>query len=236
MEIRLNTKLVKSLSDVLFISASEIISATLINRTTWYRIAQSPDIITIQQLLSIANGLHIPVKKFFSLDKACVIGRREDYIAEPYIPCRYDADALREHIDCRTDATWKKAAEVTGITRDNLRNSLLAIRRTPVMRFLSVCRCFDINPFMILVDPNPERQTGKRIKPSESMAMEIAAIRKDFSSLHETIEELTAKYEALLKAYEQLARQVPVNIGTINGSNIGNIGIAADTISAPEDK
>ena len=89
---------------------------------------------------------------------------------------------------------------------------------------------------MILVDPNPERHTGKRIKPSESMASEIAAIRKDFSSLHETIEELTAKYEALLKAYEQLARQVPVNIGTINGSNIGNIGIAADTISAPEDK
>lgn len=237
-DIRLNTRLVTSLGDVLFMSAADMISATGIANSTWYNMMQKPEGITVQQLLAIANGLHVPARRLFSSGKASVIGRREDYVVEPYQECRYDDDALRAFVSSRQSATWKKAAEAAGMSYQRLKDSLTAVTRTPVVRFLTVCDVFGVDPFTILVDPNPacsgRRQKSMRKSDAESFSSAISAMRNRIDELSKTVQDLTAKYEALLKDHEQLARRVQVNIGTINGSNISTIGIAADPLTSPD--
>ena len=206
---RLNEKLISTLSSVLFMPAADMMTAANIATTTWYHIMQVPEAITIQQLLAIANGLHIPVRRFFSAEKADIIGKRDDYIAEPYQPCHYDADALQKIVSSRADTTWQQAAKATGITRDNLRKSLLAVRRTPVTRFLAVCEAFNIDPFTVLVDPNPSKAENRKkrgVNPAKDIAADIAALHKKINDLTGTVTELSEKYDKLLEAYTRLER------------------------------
>lgn len=232
--VRLNTKLIASIGEAKFLSVGELIEATIKNKSTWYRILESPEKITLQQLLAIANGLHIPVRRFFLTDgKDVTVKRCEDHIVDDYKPCDYDGDALREIVKNRRDATWQKAVDATGITRDNLKNSLLAVRRTPVTRFLVACQALKIDPFSILLDPNPEPKPKGR-RPSSAagdsaLHAEVKLLRRDYEHLNKTVEDLKGKYENLIRDYEQLAQRLQVNIGTINDSTIGTIGISTDT-------
>lgn len=214
--IRLNTKLIKSLSDVLFMTASEMMDAAHIPCTTWYAIRKKPEDITIQYLLAIANGLHIPVRRFFSTDKADVVGKRDDYITEPYLECSYDADALQEMVSNHADITWKKASVATGITYDNLRKSLLAVRKTPVVRFLTACKALGIDPFRILIDPNREaaKKKGKAGAPrglpasdTETLLAEVAALTRRLADMNAAVSDLAAKYKALLDRHDRLERR-----------------------------
>ena len=82
-KIRFNTQLISSLGSVLHMSAAEMMDAVSIPSTTWYRLLKTPADITIQQLLAIANGLHIPVRHFFSEGAVSIIGHREEYVTEP---------------------------------------------------------------------------------------------------------------------------------------------------------
>ena len=231
---RLNTRLIKNLSSAVFMPAAEIVDATGMNRSTWYRIVESPHILTVQQLIVIADGLHIPVRRFFSEGRTDVIGRREDYIAEDYRPCSYDADTLQDIIDSRPDLSWQMAAEATRVTRDNLRLSLLAVTHTPVVRFLKACEAWKLDPFRILVDPNPEPKTEKRKGQKTEKAdlrAEIGRLRDDVQALSGTVEDLVRKYEALLDAHKSLAQRVSVNIGNVSRSYIG---ITADPLSTKD--
>lgn len=227
----LNEELIRNLSDVLFIPTSEAIASTVGNRSTWYRIMQRPSIITVQQLLAIANGLHVPVRRFFYADKTKVIGRRDEYVAEPYLPCSYDARSLQSLVASRPGVTWNQASTATGVTRDNLRNSLLAVRRLPVTRFLTSCEALGIDPFEVLIDPNPEPKArtrrGGTTDGEAAVRAEIATLRSEVSDLSSAVADLTAKYCTLLAEHEKLARRVQVNIDTINNS--GYIGIAAES-------
>lgn len=199
--LRLNTKLIGTLPDVMYIKPAEMQERTSIPRSTWYRIAKAPGTITVQQLISIANGLKIPVRRLFSTGVADIVGRRDDYVAEDYIPCYYDDYVLHDIVSERPDKTWVRAARATGMTRDNLRNSLLAVTRTPVTRFLSVCTAFGIDPFTILVDPNPEpcpKAKGRPAGAPEDFRAEIRSLREDVRRLSLAVDDLTRKYDELL--------------------------------------
>ena len=238
--IRLNTSLIATLGDVIYMRQADMIAATTIATATWYYIMQHVGSITVQQLLLIANGLKIPVRRFFSFGKADIIGKRGDYITDPYRPCYYDAEALRRIVETRADATWQKASRATGVTYDNLKKSALTERRLPVSRFLTVCEAFAVDPFTILIDPNPEARKERR--RASDRDGEIEALRIDNEGLHaaiermnddlrmlgETVAGLKEKYEELLKAHDDLAKRV--NISSVNVNNIeGNfIGIAAE--------
>ena len=158
--LQLNTTLITSLGHVLGKTNAELMEAAGVSNATWYRIMGHPDEITVQQLISIANGLCIPVFRFFSIDGVNVIGNKEDYIENPYKPCYYDAEALQALISTRSAATWQDVANSLGITRTNLRNSLLSYTRLPLARFLATCNAFDIEPFLVIVDPNTHRESN----------------------------------------------------------------------------
>jgi hypothetical protein len=206
--VRLNENLVKSLGSVIRMSSAEMIAKTGIPCTTWYNIMKKPAVITVQQLLAISNGLQIPASRFFSTDKADFIDKYEDYITEPYLPCRYEDSVLQELVSKRHDASWQKAADLAGMSRTRMRNSLLAVTRTPVVRFLDVCKVFDIDPFTVLVDPNPKtKRKRKAANPvssgtsSPTLLAEIADLRKDVTNLTATAADITAKYQDLEGKY-----------------------------------
>lgn len=196
--IQLNKHLISNLDDILHIPAADLKKIASFSRATYYRIKEDPSSITVQQLLSFANGLHIPVKKFFSTGETEGIGQREDYITEPFLPCYYDESVLQEVVDNKQEATWKLAAKETGITRSNLRNSLLAVTRTPVVRFLKVCNIFETDPFKVLIDPNRGTKR-KNVTPND-----FHILRIEINALNKKIDDLSEKYQRLLDRHNEL--------------------------------
>ena len=236
--LRLNTKLLSALHSVLLMQAVDLRKAAGIARSTWYDITSRHDTITVQHLLSIANGLHIPVRRFFSTGRTDVIGRREDYVADPYTDCYYLGETLREAINERKDATWQRAGEIAGMTYQHVQKSLSSETRTPVVRFLAVCEAFGIDPFTILVDPNPEPKPEQNRKPrrnDQAMLTEIAALRQDIGRLSGTVEDVTRKYDDLLAKYDRLLSAHKALLDRFNGHvSDGLPSLAADGLLSPD--
>ena len=217
--LRLNTSLITSLGHVLGKTNAELMEATGISNATWYRIMGHPDEITVQQLISIANGLCIPVFRFFSIDGLNVIGNKEDYIENPYKPCYYDAEALQALINKRSAATWQDVANSLGITRTNLRNSLLSYTRLPVARFLAACDAFDIEPFFVIVDQNPQYidRGGEKVATTAlgyTNLSEFDTTRTDFDSVRRELAELKDELERARRDIADLGKKLDLMLGT----------------------
>ena len=72
--IQLNEDLFKALSQALRMTYKEISTQSGISMTTLYRIIEAPLKISVQQLIDLSNGLHVPVSRFFSRDNKESIG------------------------------------------------------------------------------------------------------------------------------------------------------------------
>lgn len=213
---RLNTPLISSLGRVLGMTNTELMEATGIMNATWYRIMGHPDQITVQQLLSIANGLCIPVFRFFSNGDTDIIGRKNDYIENPYKPCYYDGGVLPDLVNSCSTATWQDVANMLGMSRTNLRNSLLSVTRLPVERFLKACEAFEIDPFFVIVDQNPQYVNigGKNVVTTAlkfntqsefaTMKSELAELKVGIDKAMHDIVELGKKLDAIIGSYEEL--------------------------------
>lgn len=209
--IRINVKLISTLDKVLFMSASDIIAKTGINKSTWYKIMKKPEGITVQQLLSIANGLHIPVRRFFFLGNTFLVGNREDYITEPYLACDYDGEKLRDIVNDRRqrEATWRRAAAAVNMSPLRLRNSIIGETRLPMNRFLDVCRAFSVDPFTVLIDPNPQKSEV----PSNDMdlsKMGSTTLPEDFITMRLEISKLRAQLFNISYELDSLRRKITI--------------------------
>lgn len=218
--VRLNTTLFSTLGRVLGMSNTELMKATGISNATWYRVMGHPDEITVQQLISIANGLHIPVRRFFLYDDTDMVGGKDDYIENPYRSCFYNTKNLMQFIDTRGVATWEEVANELGMSRSNLRKSLLSVTRLPLTRFLAACEIFGIDPFCAIIDPNPLRVNPMELKQtmmSESQyesilanfaitQREMAVFRAEVLNVRRDIVRLEKKIDMIIDAhYEEIA-------------------------------
>lgn len=225
--LQLNTTLITSLGHVLDKTNAELMEATGISNATWYRIMGHPDEITVQQLISIANGLCIPVFRLFSIDGLNVIGNKEDYIENPYKPCYYDAEALQALINTRSAAIWQDVANSLGITRTNLRNSLLSYTRLPVARFLAACDAFDIVPFLVIVDQNPQYivRGGEKVATTALgyTNIEFDTTRTDFDSIRIELAEVKGELERVRRDIAELGKKLDLIFGTHKGRSYHKI-------------
>lgn len=232
VETRLNETLIKNICSIFPQPRAEIISAMGFKPSTFYDMKKKTDKITIEQILAISNGLHIPVRRLFSSGRETVIGQKEDYVVEPYAECSFNEKGIEEFIAGHRKATWKAASEAVNMTWQGLRESMLSGRRLPVARFLNICKRFGIDPFSIIIDPNPEQPKKPALRNATAGypdgKAEIAALRKDVDALSKTVADLSSKYEELFQRYEDLLHRVQVNIDTISNSYVNTIGIAAD--------
>lgn len=203
MKVRLNEELIKRLDDVFGRTWARLSEDIDVPRSTLYRIKDRPSGIDMQQLLAIANGLKIPVRKFFYTGNLHTVNKREDYVADPYLPCRYEHETLRNIVESRRDITWVKAYEVIGITKDNLKNSLLS-EEAPVVRFLDFCDAFGIAPFDVLIDPNPRQKKTRRTADSPTLLSEVADLRRQMTDLVANYRDIAGRYDNLLLKYSDL--------------------------------
>ena len=220
MKAKLNTHLLSTLPRVLRMTNDEVAAASGISIAQWYRLVKHPEKLTIQQLLDLANGLQIPVSRFFSTGKADVVGMREDYVMNSdYQKCYYDSDAVSKKVGKGTATSWREAAAAVGMHWTNVAASLLAVSRTPVSRLLVLCDTFNFNLFEFLIDPNKGTKTkrGKDVSHAE-----IAELNKKIDSLNATIKDLVEKYTNLLERHNKLERIVQDYMG------YGSMPMAAD--------
>ena len=220
--LQLNTTLITSLGHVLGKTNAELMEAAGVSNATWYRIMGHPNEITVQQLISIANGLCIPVFRFFSIDGVNVIGNKEDYIENSYKLCYYDAEALQALINTRSAATWQDVANSLGITRTNLRNSLLSYTRLPVARFLTACDAFDIEPFLVIVDQNPQyvNRGGEKVATTALGYTNLPksdTTRTDFDSVRRELAELKDELERARRDIADLGKKLDLMLSTHKG-------------------
>lgn len=209
MKTKLNTHLLSTLPRVMRMTNNEVSDASGISIACWYRLLKAPEKITVQQLLGLANGLLVPVSRFFSPGRGDITDRREDYVMKTgYQNCYYDSDAVRRRIGEGTATSWREAADAVGMHWTNVSASLLAVSRTPVTRLLALCETFGFDPFDFLVDPNrdPGRRHGTAAdgRRFDELTEEVAGLRRDVKALAETVAGLTKKYEDLLEAHRIL--------------------------------
>ena len=203
--IQLDELLLANLHRVLGMSHTEVAIAAGIAVTTWYRLMKEPQRFTVQQLLDLSNGLHIPVRYFFS-DRQTIgtINRKGCVVNYDYKNCYYDSDAIRKLIKESTRISWQDAAEITGINAFRVKESLLAVYRLPATRLINFCNAFDLNLFDYIIDPNvpvksteieasrtllalPPYDADEKSESNSSMHLEIYELRRQ---LFDTRQEL----------------------------------------------
>jgi len=216
MKAKLNIHLLSTLPRVLRMTHNEVADASGISIACWYRIIKAPDRITVQQLLGLANGLYVPVTRFFSFGRTDVVGVREDYVMHTnYRRCYYDSDAVQRRIGEGTATSWRKAAEAVGMHWTNVSSSLLAESRTPVTRLLVLCEAFDFNLFEFIVDPNRDQKPARHGADGadSELRKEISDLRRQVSELQSTIDGLVRKHEDLLERYNTLEASIREHLG-----------------------
>ena len=148
-----------------------------------------------------------------------MIGNKEDYIENPYKSCYYDAEALQALINSRSAATWQEVANSLGITRTNLRNSLLSYTRLPVARFLAACDAFGIEPFFVIVDPNPQyiNRGGEKVETTAlglTNLQEFDTMRTDFVSMRSELTELKDELESARREIAEMSEKLDLILGS----------------------
>lgn len=152
--LKLNENLFKNLACALRMTYKEISSQSNISMTTLYRIIETPSKISVQQLIDLANGLCVPVSRFFSKDSKEPVGGREDYIEfNHYKFCFYDKDAMQKVIDSSIVSSYRDIASIVGLHPNRVKESLLAEHRLPVTRLLNLCDNLKIDFFNFVIDP-----------------------------------------------------------------------------------
>ena len=191
--VQLNELLLTNLHKVLGMPHADVAIAAGIAVTTWYRLMKEPQRFTVQQLLNLSNGLHIPVRHFF-YRQTTHIGNRDDYVVNlDYKSCYYDSDAVRRLIKESTKISWQDAADVTGIHAFRVKESLLAVYRLPVTRLITFCNAFDLNLFDYIIDPNELATTSETEVATTSLSLvpfDTEEKPKNISSIRREIYEL----------------------------------------------
>lgn len=210
--IRLNIPLIISLGRVLGMTNAELMNATGIMNATWYRIISHPEQVTVQQLISIANGLSIPVRRLFLYDDTDMVYNKDYYIENPYKQCYYDTNKLQYLIDTQTVSTWQDVAETLGLSRSILRNSLLLNTRLPLNRFLKACDVFGIDPFCVIIDPNPLHIKQQKQTDVISTKEEYAEIKQDISIMKSEMAILRAEVMNIRRVITRLDKKIDIFI------------------------
>ena len=227
---QINVRLLAILPKVLRCTNPEIIRKTGIADSTWYRIVREPERITVQQLLSIANGMQVPVRRFFSHDGIDYVNAREDYVvSDGYRECYYDSDEMRRTIGPGTAITWKRVSETLGVHWTSVEPMMMSVRRLPVKSLLDFCRDFGFDPFKFIIDTNPPRKAGaaRQTSGARRTAEGTEEVLRQMAGLREKIAGLEKKYEELSQLYKRLVNHIAVSYDIHHFSD-SSIAIAAE--------
>lgn len=229
-----NYSLFSKLSKVLQISEAEIARKCGLTQQVLNRYTKADIMPSVQVLLKICNALRMPTHYFVSQDSIHIIPERESATV-PYDlwkPVVWNMQAVELTFgDGEGKIYWKDVSAVMGVTSQKPHERFLLRKRFPIDDFFTVCSHYDISPFRFLNDPNtPDTSkrkghaTRRNSAPSpwenDPLLADIAELRKQITALSADVDDLTKKYNTLLKSHEALSRRVSVNIENINNSHL----------------
>lgn len=206
-KIRLNTTLLGMLHTVLSMSSNKLGRSSGISSSSWTDLKKDFGKISIRNLLAIANGQHIPVRRFFSSEEINHIGVRSDYVVEEYQQCLYQPEQLERIINGRDGMTWSRVASIVGMSYQGLSKSMRSMSASsPVQRLLDVCEILKIDPFTILIDPNKERTDEEKLPDVaiEKEPQDIEELQKEMERLHGIVSRLTEDMHELFSRIDKV--------------------------------
>ena len=228
-----NNQLFRRLPDVLDISGAEIARRCSLKQQVLNRYQNGGIVLSVQVLIKICNSLRMPAYYFVAEDGACAMPNRESATvpADDWQTVTWNWQAAELTFgDGEGKVYWKDVAEVMGVSSQKPHEWFLLKKRFPIDCFFKACNAYNLSPFRFLTDPN--RKKAPRADMTERE--ELNDLRRRFVELSATVDDLKRKYGELLKSHEQLVHRVQVNINTISGGNISNIGITADPLAPPD--
>lgn len=173
--MQLNENLLKGLPRILCVTHSEISAKSNIAIATWYRIFKTPSKITVQQLLDLANGLHVPASRFMINESMDDLGERKDYIVtNGYKKCYYDSDTVRKVVSSGIFSTYRYDPPIAGMRPNRVKDRLLMIHHLPVTRLLLFCSTLNLNPFEFIVDPNTFTEANEQANTTSTPYQEMS--------------------------------------------------------------
>ena len=209
-----NSLLFSKLSDVLDISGAEIARRCGLNQQVLNRYQNGGSVLPVKVLMKLCNSLRMPARYFVSTGDNHVLPRREEatIIEEDWHPIKWSLEAAELTFgDGEGKIYWKDLAVVMGVSPEKPHEWFALKKRFPIDRFFKACNHYDISPLTFIIDEN--RDAGKRKHSartegnagSGSVRDDIATLSRKVGDVTEAVDDLKEKYEALLKAYEQLA-------------------------------
>lgn len=211
--VTLNENLFKELAGALRMTYKEISSQSNISMTTLYRIIETPSKISVQQLIDLANGLRVPVSRFFSKDSMEPVGEREDYINfNHYKLCFYDKGAMKKVINSSIVSSYREIASVLGLHPNRVKESLLAEHRLPVTRLLKFCDALKMDYSFFIVDPNSKNTNAKEQKNAVITTSEYATILNEIVTLRREIEVFRAEFTNVRRYLAHLDKKIDLFI------------------------
>lgn len=212
--LQLNENLFKGMAHVLRMSYKEISTQSGISITTLYRIIETPLKISVQQLIDLANGLCVPVSRFFSQNSMEEVGEREDYINSNYYKlCFYDKSAVQRIIESDTVSSYRDIASVVGLHPNRVKESLLAEHRLPVTRLLNFCDNLNIDFFSIVVDPNSISSHAMEQKKNLEKVSEYTTIMNDIATIQREMASFKILLEDTKRDIDELHRKLDAVTG-----------------------
>ena len=238
-----NNLLFSNLSDVLDISGAEIARRCDLKQQVLNRYQNGGSVLPVQVLIKLCNSLRMPARYFVSTDGSHILPSREEATIQKdyWHPIWWDRKAAELTFgDGEGKIYWKDLAEVMDVSSQKPHEWFALKKRFPIDRFFKACNHYGISPLRFLVDDNTDtgqrkREPHRSSNRSDGLRDDIQALSRQLGDLTATIDDLKNKYKELLNAHKQLAQRVQVNIDTISGGYIGNIGVAADPLSPNAD-
>ena len=209
-----NSLLFSKLSDVLDISGAEIARRCDLKQQVLNRYQNGGSVLPVKVLMKLCNSLRMPARYFVSIDGNHVLPNREEAtIPENYWhPIEWNRKAAELTFgNGEGKIYWKDLAVTMGVSPQKPHEWFALKKRFPIDCFFKACNHYDISPLTFIIDKN--RDAGKRkhgartggYAGSDSLRDDIATLSRKVGDHTEAIDDLKEKYEALLKAYEQLA-------------------------------
>lgn len=209
----LNVTLLKNLNLRLDMTFEEISHLSGIPVDTFTKIRRAPSRISVQKLIAIANGVHVPISKFITIDGKDTEGEKEDYIiSEGYKDSFYDRDLVEDFIDSNYFLSYPDAMSAIGSRQKDSKPSaikaiMLAKNYLPANRVIAFCNYVKQSPFLFIVDPNRPKAPARHRAVSDMTALghalhDMEAVLQDHSTslaqIRDDITRLESKIDALI--------------------------------------
>lgn len=216
-----NSLLLKKLSNIINISGTQMANMCCIWPSTLNRYLSGQKPITIEALVQLCNKLRIPAWYFITIDGTALFPPKEQLVlpADTFQPVRWATERVDEIFGERKGQIhWAEVAESIGVFPNKPSPWFHGKVRFTLQRYLEICEGIQLDPFLLLDDPNrPENlHSGGPLRPSQpdpqlsTSPNELAVLRTQVTTMKSAITALQSEVSALRASLNKVLASLPL--------------------------